>query len=73
MRQQIDSLKASYEQRLMECEENLLTEQMKCREVIKARVDPLELEIKALKQSENVKHQQLKDKSEKILAVEREL
>lgn len=57
----------------MECEENLLTEQMKCREVIKARVDPLELEIKALKQSENVKHQQLKDKSEKILAVEREL
>ncbi len=40
----------------MECEENLLTEQIKCREVIKARVDPLELEIKAIKQAESIKH-----------------
>ena len=39
----------------MECEENLLSEQIKCREVIKARVDPLEAEIKQLKKNENVK------------------
>jgi hypothetical protein len=41
----------------MECEENLLTEQIKCREVVKARCDPLETELKQLKTGENGKNQ----------------
>lgn len=50
----------------MEGEENLLTEQIKCREVVKARVDPLETELKHLKGNEHVKTTQLKEKTDVV-------
>jgi hypothetical protein len=56
-RSQLDSLKASYELRLMESEEVLLTEQIKCREVVKARCEPLEIELKALKTGDHASKQ----------------
>lgn len=36
----------------MELEENLTNEQLKCKEVIRARCQPLEDEVRALKTSE---------------------
>lgn len=57
----------------MECEENLLTEQIKCREVVKARCDPLETELKQLKTGENGKNQQIKDRGERLTVLEREV
>ena len=57
----------------MESEENLLTEQIKCREVIRARLEPLETELKTLKHSEQTKSQILKEKNERIATLEREI
>ena len=73
MRSQLDSLKASYELRLMESEEVLLTEQIKCREVVKARCEPLETELKALKTGDHATKQQLKEKSDRMAQIEKEL
>ena len=57
----------------MECEENLLQEQIKCREVIKARVDPLETELKTLKLGDASRNMQLREKNERIVSLEREI
>ena len=69
----MDSFKSEYEKRLMECEENLLQEQIKCREVIKARVDPLETELKTLKLGDASRNMQLREKNERIVGLEREI
>jgi len=37
LKSQLNSVKSSYERRLMELEENLTNEQLKCKEVVKAR------------------------------------
>lgn len=73
LRGQMDSFKSEYEKRLMECEENLLQEQIKCREVIKARVDPLETELKTLKLGDASRNMQLREKNERIVGLEREI
>ena len=57
----------------MECEENLQTEQIKCREVVKARCEPLESELKLLKHNDHARQQAAKDKDEKLVSVEREI
>lgn len=45
----MDTLKASYERRLMEYEEHLTSEQIKCREVTKQKCDNLENDLKQLR------------------------
>lgn len=55
MRTQADALKASHENRLMELEENITNEQLKCKAVVKARCDPLEDQLKAIRVSESTK------------------
>lgn len=55
MRTQADALKASHENRLMELEENITNEQLKCKAVVKARCDPLEDQLKAIRASESTK------------------
>lgn len=57
----------------MECEENILQEQIKCREVVKARVDPLETELKALRLGDGSRNMQLREKNERIISLEREI
>jgi len=37
MKAQIDLIRSSYERRLMDLEENLTNEQLKCKEVVRAR------------------------------------
>lgn len=57
----------------MECEENILQEQIKCREVVKARVDPLETELKTLRLGDASRNMQLREKNERIIGLEREI
>ena len=57
----------------MECEENILQEQIKCREVVKARVDPLETELKTLRLGDASRNMQLREKNERIISLEREI
>jgi hypothetical protein len=57
----------------MECEENLVAEQIKCREVVKARVEGLENELKQAKHSEHLKHSQVKDRDSKIFELETDI
>ena len=69
----MDTFKSEYERRLMECEENILQEQIKCREVVKARVDPLETELKTLRLGDASRNMQLREKNERIISLEREI
>jgi hypothetical protein len=57
----------------MELEENLTNEQLKCREVIKARCDPLEDEVRAFRASEASKTKQFQDQLARVVDLEREL
>ena len=57
----------------MESEENLMSEQIKCREVVKARVEGLEGELKLLKASDHQKHNQIKDRTDRVHQLETEL
>ena len=58
-----DSLKAQYENRLMEVEDALTCEISKCAEVIKARVTPLNEKIDFLKKNEDKLKREEKDLS----------
>ena len=73
LRTQLDAIKASYENRLMELEENLMNEQLKCKAVIKARCDPLEDQLKVFRASESTKAKQLQDQLARAVDLEREL
>ena len=61
-----DSLKAKYENRLMEVEDSLTCEISKCAEVIKARVAPLNEKIEFLKKNEDKLKREEKDLLGKI-------
>lgn len=54
MRSLQDTLKATFEGRLMSVEEELTSEQIKCREVIRVRCEPIETEVKALRAAESM-------------------
>lgn len=69
----MDKVKSSYELRLMEQEEILTTEQIKCREVTKTRVEQLESEIKQLRVSDQAKTQKVKEKTDQLVKSERDL
>ena len=51
-RQQQDSLRSKYEQKLMEVEDQLSMETQKCSEVIKARIAPLQEKIEKMRKQE---------------------